>query len=307
MDVDYNIRSAYMKKMIGVMLTAILVAISVFALTGCGGLLGIKIDKDTYDKAAESFSKMFAEGASMKIEAVSTGKTENTYDETYTDEYESSTEKYTKSSYKYSLNGSINITIIIDGDKAYYKKETSQNYKYSDGNTSSEKETEEYFVEKTGSDFYVIKKDNNGNWVAVEKTVNTVTDYSIAYYMSNALQPHAANGILYSYKFDDFEYSRGRYNLKQSVIEENRKYTESKNDVNNKYNYSYGNNKTYIIFNNDKLFGGYASETDYTETRVCVEKTTYTRTTKDHTKSINGTSQAKITYGATVNIPSYTK
>lgn len=307
-----------MKKRIGIILITALVAVSAFALTACGGLSGAEIDSDTYGKAVTTFTEKLEAGG-VKIESTATVKAEETEEETIEYKSESSKKKLEVNFSKTTTDITVKSTIIVEENKAYFKTEYSTDTKIEtaldksyyitgvNNNSTVTKTILEYYVEKIENDMYIIEKDLSGKWIATSKDTYTDTAVTVAKEKLSTMLISSGIQVTSLYKFDNFEYSGGRYNLKQSVIDDEHKAAQSESTDTDKYTYTYGNNSRYIVFNSDKLYSGCAEEADGTETLESTNDNTYAKTTVKTTSSAKSLSQIAVSYNQKVSIPSYTK
>lgn len=321
------------KRIITILLTAVIV-VSAFALMACGGLSGTEIAKEDYEKASVNFFDAFSKG-SVTMDVTSFAKSDYEETSTVTTEDGDGTSK-TEETEKKSTEVSSTTKMIIDGTKAYsvneitIKSSESSSAKYTDttngsgitGDGSSNEKAEDSSSSKTKIEqyyeivedyMYTIVKDSKGKWVTKSKLLaiglglKEMLSISITY--TSGLSRLAEN-------FDDYEFKGGRYNVKQSVIDEERKENEEEDTNTTKYTYKYNKDDRYVVFNKDKLYSGcvidqdtkttvdYTYESSETKSDATVKEST---TTKTVTSSIASTT-AEVTYGKDiVEIPSYTK
>lgn len=297
-----------MKKRIGIIFITILIAITAYALTSCGKLSGSEIDEDIYSNAIEIFSDKLTQGGVM-IECSVTTKIEIA-DEKIS-EYKAAIRPYGEVAYEKLFYKNMIETItktkaIVEENKAYYKTEVFSETN-EDGNISSAKYINEYYIEKINNSVYQIEKDSSGKWILSSKKTHPNTSITVASEQLYTMKNLSMIKFITNYNFESFQYSDGRYNLKQSVIDEKNKAAESTSTDTNKYTYTYGNNSSCVVFNADKLYGGAAEEIDGSETWDGVFENDHEKITTKSTKTLKSSSQSAVSYGQKVSIPSYTK
>ena len=291
-----------MKKRIRIILLTFVVAVSAFALMAGGcGLSGTEVSKDVFEKAAENASKAFKDGpVTFEFSSATKNVTENEY--IY--EQKDSTANYSKSFSKVTDTMQGKAIYIFEGDKAYLKIESTQEKIQANGSSFNLKEFSEQYIEKIGKDLYTIQKDTSGKW---SKTNHDIV--SEDYRISDTVGLLSIASIMGFENFADYEYKSGRYYVKNDVIMDSLKKTESKNNDNYKYTFEYGNCFFYCTFNGDGLISGYEQASDMKKTETYTYTGGFYSSTTNSTKKTTDISnlQIKITYSGRVNIPAYTK